>query len=60
MLVQHLQLVSTYDVVTYAVASFLQMFLWERFETLSPKPIEFKATKPDKVIVYGEDVEETL
>lgn len=47
--------VGRYDVVTYADASFLQMFLWERFSALSFKPDEFKAFKPKKVLIDGEE-----
>lgn len=39
-----------YDVVIHADMSSLQMFLWERFEALTPKPVEFSA------IVLGEVV----
>lgn len=33
--------------------------MWERFGALSPKPVEFKAIKPKKVIVDGEEREKT-
>lgn len=41
--------------MTYADASFLQMFLWERLRALSLKPVKFKAVKPDKLITGGEE-----
>lgn len=33
--------VGRYDVVSYVEANFLQMFLWERFPHLAPRPLEF-------------------
>lgn len=33
------------DVVTRVDTSFLQMFLWERFGAIKPKPYEFQAIK---------------
>lgn len=38
-----------YDVVSYVDANFLQLFLWERFEGLAPKPRDFKAPRPQIV-----------
>lgn len=38
-----------YDVVSYVDANFLQLFLWERFEGLVPKPRDFKAPRPQIV-----------
>lgn len=32
-----------YTVVSYASTSFLQLFLWERFNNLGPKPTLFEA-----------------
>lgn len=51
--------VDQYDIVTYADASFLQMFLWERFLSTSPMPVEFKAMKPDKIIVDGVEMKKS-
>lgn len=34
---------------------FLLDFFWESFGALSPKPVEFRAVKPEKVIVDGEE-----
>lgn len=48
-----------YNIVTYADAPFLQMFLWERFRTLSPKLVEFKSVKLEKVIIDREEKEKT-
>lgn len=49
--------IGRYNVVSYADASFLQMFLWKR--ALSPKLDEFKALKLEKIIVDGEEREKT-
>lgn len=38
-----------YDVVSYVDANFLQLFLWERFEGLAPKPRNFKVPRPQIV-----------
>lgn len=46
MLAERLKSVDPYGVITYVDASFLQMFLWERFRPLSPVPVEFKSVKP--------------
>lgn len=35
-----------YDVVIYVDVNFLQLFLWERFKVLSPKPNEFGTVHP--------------
>lgn len=35
------------------------MFLWERFRALSTKLVKFKAVKPAKVIIDGEEREKT-
>lgn len=45
--------VDRYDVVKYAEASLLQMFLRERFLTLSPKMIEFKPLSMKKLSLMG-------
>lgn len=42
-----------YNVVIYIDTEFLQMFLWERFVVLSPKPVEFDAIEPEVVVVQG-------
>lgn len=46
--------IDRYDIVTYPDASFLHMLLWERFSAISPKSVDFKAVKPEKVIINGE------
>lgn len=38
-----------YAVVSYVDANFLQLFLWERFKGLAPKPRAFKAPRPQLV-----------
>lgn len=53
------RLLGKYDAATSVDAYFLQMFLWERFRALFPKLVEFKAIKPKKVIVDGEQRENT-
>lgn len=50
--------VNRYDVVSYVNASFLQMFLLERFRALSPVPFEFKLVKPQNVVIDGVKGEE--
>lgn len=42
-----------YYVISYADASFLQIFLWERLGAISPMPNEFKPVKTQKVIING-------
>lgn len=42
------------DVVTYADTSFLQIFLWERFSKIAPRPIEFKEVTFKEVMIQGE------
>lgn len=59
MLEQHLQVSCQYEVVIYTDASFLQMFLWERYRALPSKPLEFKAVNPEKVIIDEEEREKT-
>lgn len=35
--------IGSYYVVSYADARFLQIFIWERFKTLTPQPNEFSS-----------------
>lgn len=37
--------------MTYADEAFLQMFLWERFEILSPKSVKFEAVELEIVAI---------
>lgn len=53
------RLVGRYDVVMNVDTFFLQMFLRERFGALSPKLVEFKAAKPEKLIIDGVEKEKT-
>lgn len=53
------QSVGKYDVIMYVGTYFLQMFLRERFGALSSKPVEFKAAKPEKVIIDEVEKEKT-
>lgn len=46
--------IDRYDIVTYLDASFFHMLLWERFSAMSPKSVDFKVVKPEKVIINGE------
>lgn len=41
--------VDRYDVISYADANFLQLFLWETFEALSPIPKVFQSIQPERV-----------
>lgn len=41
--------VGCYHVVTHADTPILKIFIWERFRTISPRPIEFKAVEMVKV-----------
>lgn len=41
--------IGRYDVVSYVDSNFLQLFMWERFRVLLPKPREFKAPTPQLV-----------
>lgn len=38
-----------YDVVPYLDSTFLQMFLWECFEALTPAPVEYSATVSNRI-----------
>lgn len=46
-----------YHVVNHAVTAFLQVLLWERFGTLSPRPIQFEAIEMIEVEVDVEIIE---
>lgn len=48
-----------YDVALYIEASFLQMFLRERFGALSPVVVKFEPMKPQKVSINGVGREKT-
>lgn len=51
--------VGRYHVVSYANANFLQLFLCERFGALSPIPVKFKPTKPQKIVIDGVEKNKT-
>lgn len=44
--------VGHYDVVTHAATCFLQIFFWNRFEDIAPRPMDFEVVTTGKTVVW--------